>query len=114
MSTQVQSPLDLIGHEQFLSNLKYWSIITAYGLAAAENIKLTPMHLDMLEWLRHDYEQNGPSTITQLVFRIETAFADQGGNLLLLSLFPEGHTQALKIAGLPVQPGMSKHTVSMH
>ena len=114
MSAQVRSPRDITGNEGSLTNLKYWSIITAYGLAAAEGIKLSPLHLEMLEWLRRDYAQYGPSSITNLVLRVETTFSDQGGNLLLMSLFPEGHTQALKIAGLPVQPGMSQHTVSVH
>jgi tRNA 2-thiouridine synthesizing protein E len=114
MSAKHQSPRDITGKERSLRNLKYWSIITAYGLAAAEGIKLTPLHLDMLDWLRQDYAQNGPSSITNLVLRLEAAFADQGGNLLLMSLFPEGHTQALKIAGLPVQPGTTQHPVSVH
>lgn len=114
MSAKHQSPHDMTGNEQSLGNLKYWSIITAYGLAAAEEIKLTPIHLEMLDWLRQDYAQNGPSSITNLVLRVEAAFADQGGNLLLMSLFPEGHTQALKIAGLPVQPGTTQHPVSVH
>ena len=114
MSAQVQSPHDSTGNEQHLASLKYWSIITAYGLAAAEEIKLTSLHLEVLEWLRLDFAQNGPSSITNLVLRVEEAFSDQGGNLFLMSLFPEGHTQALKIAGLPVQPGTSQHTVSVH
>lgn len=112
--TQAQSFLHAKGNEYFLSGLKYWSVITAYGLAAAEGIKLTPLHLNVLEWLRQDYERHGSSTIARLVLRIENALADQGGNLLLLSLFPKGHLQALKIAGLPVQPGMPQRTVSMH
>lgn len=111
---QAQSFPHTNSHEQYLSGLKYWSIITAYGLAAAEDIKLTPLHISVLEWLRDDYEKHGPSTMAELVFRIENALVDQGGNLLLLSLFPQGHLQALKIAGLPVQPGMTQHTVSMH
>ena len=114
MSAQHQSPRDISGKEQLLGNLRYWSIITAYGLAAAEGIKLTPPHLEMLDWLRKDYAQNGPSSITNLVLRLEAAFADQGGYLLLMSLFPEGQSQALKIAGLPVQPGTTQHPVSVH
>ena len=114
MSAKVQSPRDITGKPRSLENLRYWSIITAYGLAAAEGIKLSPLHLEILEWLRQDYALNGPSSITNLILRVEITFADQGGNRLLMSLFPEGHSQALKIAGLPVQPGMSQHTVSVH
>jgi tRNA 2-thiouridine synthesizing protein E len=96
------------------TGLDYWSLITAYGLAASEDIKLSPLHFDILDWLRHDYFQHGTTPLIRLIFRIETAFADQGGVLLLLSLFPKGPQQALKIAGLPVQRSAANSSVSMH
>ena len=74
MSAQIQIPLSNSESKHFLSDLKYWSIITAYGLAAAESIKLSPLHLDVLMWLRQDYERNGSTTISHLAYRIETAF----------------------------------------
>ena len=114
MSAQLQFHPDLDKRKYGYSDLRYWSVITAYGLAAAEDIKLTSLHLVFLEWLRQDYFQHGASSIIRLVFRIETAFADQGGILLLMSLFPKGPIQALKIAGLPIQRNAANYSVSMH
>lgn len=114
MPAQIQFHPDFKRHTHGYSDLRYWSVITAYGLAAAEDIKLTSLHLVFLEWLRQDYFQHGASTMIRLVFRIESAFADQGGVLLLMSLFPKGPMQALKIAGLPIQRNAANYSVSMH
>ncbi len=97
-----------------LGELPYWSIITAYGLAAAEGIKLSSAHLDVLDWLRTDYENNSEHFRQYLIHRLDAAFSGQGGILHVYRLFPEGLLQALKIAGLPVQPGATARTGSMH
>lgn len=114
MPVQTQFPMKSMNRHLVFHDLRYWSIITAYGLAAAEQLKLTPAHLNMLEWLRQDYFQHGVTPIIRLVLRIENAFSRQGGVFQLLSLFPKGPLQALKIAGLPIQRKAANHVVSMH
>jgi len=114
MPAQVQIPLNSAKRNYAFPELKYWSVITAYGLAASEEIRLTPLHLEILDWLRQDYFTHGSTPLIRLVFRIETAFTNQGGVLLLLSLFPKGPLQALKIAGLPIQRYAADQPVSMH
>ena len=49
MSAQLQFHPDLDKRKYGYSDLRYWSVITAYGLAAAEDIKLTSLHLVFLE-----------------------------------------------------------------
>lgn len=97
-----------------LNELAYWSIITAHGLAAAEGIKLSTQHFDVLEWLRKDYDTRHPSRYDALIQRLDAVFANLGGLLYIYRLFPQGLSQALKIAGLPVQPCMAAQRDSMH
>jgi len=84
--------------------LSYWSIITAYGLAAAEGIKLSRGHFDVIEYLRDDYYRHGPRQHSgQLLDALERRFVERGGIRYLSQLFPNGSlSQAMKIAGLPL------------
>lgn len=80
----------------------YWSVITAYGLAAAEGIKLTAEHLDVINILREDFVNFGqPVSKKQILNRLEIIFAGQGGLEFLYRLFPlDPVMQAMRIAGL--------------
>jgi tRNA 2-thiouridine synthesizing protein E len=86
-----------------LANLKYWSLIIAYGLAAAEGIKLSQEHIEVLYWLRAEYDQSGCFETKHLLQKLENDFELKDGKQYLESLFPgEPVTQWLRIAGLPV------------
>ena len=63
----------VLDYEQvhFLDNLKYWSLITAYGLAAAEGIRLTTEHIDVLYKIRTDYDRLGDVDIEMLFKKLE-------------------------------------------
>ncbi len=98
----------------YLAGLQYWSVITAYGLAASEGIKLTEQHLEMLEWLRHDFDRYGVSGLPTFPARLDRTFAKQGGYILFHRLFPRDPEQALRIAGLVPQEMTLRASVKMH
>lgn len=88
----------------YLATLPYWSVITAYGYAAAERVRLTAEHLEVVLYLRKYYAQYGPHYRTlHLLDVLSDAFATQGGYQYLYQLFPKGPIlQATRIAGLPL------------
>lgn len=96
-----------------MSGLSYWSIIIAYGLAAAEGIKLTHGHFEVIDYLRDDYYQHGPREHSgQLLDALEQRFVERGGIRYINRLFPNGPlSQAMKIAGLPL-PEHQQHFAS--
>lgn len=91
-------------NNRHLSGLSYWSIIVAYGLAAAEGIKLTDGHFEVIDYLREDYTRHGPRQHSgQLLDALERRFREYGGIRYVNQLFPHGPlSQAMKIAGLPL------------
>lgn len=86
-----------------LHKLQYWSVITAYGLAAAEGLRLTEEHFEVIALLRASYREHGRlQSAHQLSQTLERAFASRGGLKYLYQLFPGGPvSQATAIAGLP-------------
>lgn len=89
-----------------LEALAPWSISIAQELAAVEGITLTPAHWEVIEALRHHYQENGLSSSGRsLLHCMEVEFADVGGKQYLFDLFPRGPVnQACRISGLPVPP----------
>ncbi len=89
-----------------LLNLADWNEGIARQLAAEEDIQLTSKHIEVIQYLRNHYRdngqaENGRSLFTDLVDR----FANEGGKKYLYSLFPHGPImQGCKIAGLPPPP----------
>ncbi len=90
----------------YLDSLQYWSLITAYGLAAAEGINLTQEHIEVILWLRADYDKFGNNYDDELIVRkLEKDFRLTDGKAYLEVLFPNKPvSQWMRIAGLPVQP----------
>jgi tRNA 2-thiouridine synthesizing protein E len=84
--------------------LAYWSVITAYGLAAAEKIRLTADHFEVLNKLREDYVLTGKARhAKQIANLLALAFEQRGGMRYLQQLFPDDFiSQSMRIAGLPL------------
>ena len=83
-----------------LEKLQYWSVITAYGLAAAEGLKLRDEHFVVIAFLRANYREM--QSAHALSKKLDQAFAKRGGLKYLYRLFPGGPVQqAMAIAGLP-------------
>jgi len=92
-----------VPQEHHLNTLKYWSIITAYGLAAAEGVRLTQEHIDILLWLRTQFDQQGSIDSIQVMQQLAVMYGPDGGEDYLHILFPKDPVvQSLRIAGLPV------------
>lgn len=94
-----------VKHEEnhFLDNLKYWSLITAYGLAAAEGITLTNEHIKVLYLLRADYDKFGDLDAETLIEKLEADLGVADGNAYLQQLFFSDYIErCFRIAGLPI------------
>jgi tRNA 2-thiouridine synthesizing protein E len=94
--------------ENFLVNLPDWSPTIAAGLAAREDIELTPEHWPVIELLRQFYDdyQFPPAFRLFTKLMCESLGPDKCSSTYLLELFPKGlHWQAAKIAGLPRPTG---------
>ncbi len=83
--------------------VSYWSVITAYGLAAAEGIKLREEHFKVIKLLRAKYQYSRPpeDAKKKIFNHLEVSFAAQGGRDFLYKLFPKDPVkQSMRIAGL--------------
>lgn len=89
----------------YLKSLQYWSLITAYGLAAAAGIKLRQEHIELLYWVRAEYDRAGNSDVESLLRKVEKDFRTKHARDYLKKLFPANPiSQWFYIAGLPVIP----------
>ena len=86
-----------------LYTVEDWSEEKARERARAEGIELTKDHIEVLKFLRDEYEAVGRSIpARKLLKAMEERFADKGGRRYLYNLFPGGPvTQGSRIAGLP-------------
>ena len=111
-----QDPTPTHGKARHLADLSYWSIIIAYGLAAAEGIKLNNGHFEVIDYLREDYRQHGPRQHSgQLLDALEHRFHELGGLRHINRLFPRGSlSQAMKIAGLPLPEHQQAFVIFRH
>ncbi|WP_444945145.1 TusE/DsrC/DsvC family sulfur relay protein [Microbulbifer sp. VTAC004] len=94
-------PLD---KEGYLRDLKDWSPDVAEQLAAAEGIKLTDAHWEVIELLQDFYRQFdlSPAMRPLVKFIGQHLGADKGRSIYLMQLFPPSPAKvASKIAGLP-------------
>ena len=103
MSSSVYPSKTAIVKQHYLDTLKYWSVIVAYGLAAAEGIRLTQEHIDILIWLREQFDELGVIDVISAMQQLAVMYESHGGEDFLHSLFPKGPVeQSMHIAGLPV------------
>jgi len=103
MSSPVYTSKAAVSNNHYLDRLKYWSIISAYGLAAAEGIRLTQEHIDILVWLREQFDEFGNIDSVSVMQQLAVMYGPSGGEDFLHTLFPDDSIQqCLRIAGLPV------------
>lgn len=89
---------------EHLAGLEPWDETIAQQAAQAEGIVLTQAHWEVINLLRQQYLEHGPSRHARdLSERLDAAFDHAGGLKYLYRLFPHGPViQACRIAGLPV------------
>jgi len=94
--------------EGFLKNLDDWSTNVAEQLAAAEEIKLSESHWEIINLLRSFYQQHQLSLANKALVNLvkKELGSDKGNSIYLMTLF-RGASKAspaklvAKIAGLP-------------
>lgn len=84
-------------------DLQEWNRQKGVLLAAKEDLRLTEMHWEVIDFLRGYYLRNGLARSGREVAEaLARAFAGQGGKKYLYRLFPAGPVaQGSRIAGLP-------------
>tara|TARA_R110002167_G_scaffold153653_2_gene347891 strand:+ start:279 stop:599 length:321 start_codon:yes stop_codon:yes gene_type:complete len=90
--------------EGFLEDSSSWNKDFALLTAQDEQIKMSDIHWEVVNYLREYYQEHQKSpAIRELVKALKIKFGPEVGNSLYLqSLFPESPAvQAAKIAGLP-------------
>jgi TusE/DsrC/DsvC family sulfur relay protein len=90
-----------VDDEGFLTSLEEWDEEVARALAAQIGIELTARHLELLRFLRSDYEAQGETATTR---RVQTA----GGFSVKeqFDLFPKKPAKKMAyVAGLPKPHG---------
>lgn len=71
-------------------------------IAAAENIELTPKHLEVINYMREQYRENGATPNFRNMLKGVNEFWPEADSKALYDLFPTGPAkQAAKVAGLP-------------
>ena len=97
----------------YLDTLNYWSIILAYGLAASEGIRLTQEHIDVLIWLREQFDKYGHIDVIPTMQQLAVMYGPNGGERFLNELFPkEPIVQSMRMAGLPA-PDTENETLTL-
>ncbi|HEY0721203.1 MAG TPA: TusE/DsrC/DsvC family sulfur relay protein [Gammaproteobacteria bacterium] len=91
----------------YMAELEPWDERIAEQRASELGITMTEQHWEVVRFLRHHYQCNGPVPHARnLVEDMDTLYAEQGGRRYLYTLFPRGPVvQGTYIAGLPVPPG---------
>lgn len=86
-----------------LENLEDWSKEVADYLAKEENIEMTDVHWEVVNFLREYYEEYSIAPMIKTLVKVITKkLGHEKGNLkYLYELFPKGAMQANRIAGLP-------------
>jgi len=72
------------------------------AIAAAENIALTPMHWEIVKYMRDQYREHGHTPNFRSMLKDVQGFMPEADSKSLYDLFPVGPAkQAAKVAGLP-------------
>lgn len=94
----------MVDEAGFITDPELWTRAFAEHIAAEENIELTPLHWDVLAFMRDSYVAHGVAVDVRHVLKI---FQNQRGldkhdaKMLLFELFPYGYVkQAVKMAGM--------------
>lgn len=81
-----------------------WSEQAAVEAAAAEGLRLTDDHWEVIHFLRNHCRQHGTECHARHLLRpLVRHFEERGGKRYLYSLFPQGPiAQACRLGGLPM------------
>ena len=95
---------DAFDKEGFLRNLEDWSPEVAEHIAAAEDVRLTDAHWEIIELLRRYYQEfdSSPAMRPLVKYTARELGSDKGRSIYLMGLFPGSPAKiGSKIAGLP-------------
>ncbi|MFZ3018401.1 MAG: TusE/DsrC/DsvC family sulfur relay protein [Gallionella sp.] len=87
--------------EGFLLEADYSDEVVSV-IAAAENIELSPKHMEVINYMREEYRENGHTPNFRNMMKGVNEFWPEADSKALYDLFPTGPAkQAAKIGGLP-------------
>lgn len=89
---------------QYLANFDEWSPELAVHIAELENIKLTPAHWEVVNFVRDFYQTYDTSPAMRVLVKAigKSLGPEKANSIYLYQLFPKGPAkQATRIAGLP-------------
>ncbi|MCK9200365.1 MAG: TusE/DsrC/DsvC family sulfur relay protein [Gallionella sp.] len=87
--------------EGFLLEADYSDEVVSV-IAAAENIELSPKHMEVINYMREEYKENGHTPNFRNMLKGVNEFWPEADSKALYDLFPTGPAkQAAKIGGLP-------------
>jgi len=96
-------PVAVDGHG-YLTSPANWTLEFANHMAAEEGLSLTPLHHDVIGFMRDYYDQHGVAADARFVLKYlaeRDGLTKSGAKQALFTLFPYGYVkQACKIAGM--------------
>ena len=88
----------------FITDPDLWTRDFAQHVAAKEDITLTPLHWQIIEFMRAAYAERGVAVDARHVLKhlqVERDLDKHGAKMLMFELFPYGYVkQAVKMAGM--------------
>ncbi|MCF6272481.1 MAG: TusE/DsrC/DsvC family sulfur relay protein [Rhodobacteraceae bacterium] len=88
----------------FITNPEAWSRIFAEHVAADEDIELTPLHWQIIDFMRQSYSDHGVAVDVRHVLKMlqnQRGLNKHDVKMLLFELFPYGYVkQAVKMSGM--------------
>ena len=94
----------MVDEAGFITDPELWTHEFAEYIARMENIELTPLHWDILDYMRGSYAAHGVAVDVRHVLKIlqdQRDLSKHEAKLLLFELFPYGYVkQAVKMAGM--------------
>ncbi len=97
-----------VDEDGYLVNLEDWTEEVANGLAASEQIQMSPNHWEVVNFLRDYYKEYKIAPMIRILTKEigKKLGKDKGNTKYLYELYPGGPAkQACKIAGLPKPTG---------
>ena len=108
MTLELQGKTYETDEEGYLTNLSDWSEEVADAIAQQENVPMTPIHWEVVNFLREYYNEYQIAPAVRVLTKAigKKLGPDKGNSKYLYELFPYGPAkQACKIAGLPKPTG---------
>ncbi len=91
----------LIDNEGYLVDPTQWNESLAAELAETENVQLTPLHWEVIRFMRGYYEDHQIAPDARFAIKHLSAQFGKDARAKLFELFPYGYVkQACKIAGM--------------